>query len=479
MFAALTVVLIYAIQISVIVRVLLRPGIQPTIRLSWVMVVGLVPVLGLLLYLLFGEVRLARGKIERITAARTSLENAQVPTEDERVAPEPGSVAERAFATGHATSGFGAVRGNRATMLPEGDAQMEDMIEGIDTAVDHVHLVFYIWLPDTSGTRLVEAVIRAAERGVTVRVLVDDLGSRALVRSPLWRRMQAAGVVTVRAAPVRLPMVTFLFQRLDVRNHRKVAVVDNRLAWCGSRNCADAAFLPKAKFGPWVDILFRLEGPVVRQMQITFLKDWLIYRPDDTDLIGHLDHRPALVEDGFDGQVIITGPDQSRMSLADTMAAMLYGAREKAVVTTPYFVPDRQTLTALCAAARRGVDVTLILPARNDNWVVGAAAESHYDEVLHAGVKLHLFEPGLLHAKIMTIDGSLSLIGSTNMDRRSFDLNYENALLIHSTEIAGQLDDRQASYIARSHEIGLADIHHWGMFRRIRNNTVALAEPLL
>jgi cardiolipin synthase len=393
--------------------------------------------------------------------------------------PDKGGVAAQAFATGLATSGFGVVQGNLASMLPEGDAEMDDIVAGIDTATDHVHLVFYIWLPDTAGTRLAEAVIRAAERGVAVRVLVDDIGSRPLVRSKLWGRMKGAGIVAVRAAPLSYPLITFLFQRLDVRNHRKVAVVDGRLAWCGSRNCADAAFLPKAKYGPWVDILLRLEGPVVRQMQIAFLKDWLIYRPEDTSLIGHLDYCPEPREGGFDGQVIITGPDQSQMSLADTMAAMLYGARERVIVTTPYFVPDRQTLTALCAAARRGVNVTLILPARNDNWVVGAAAESHFDEVLRAGVRLHLFEPGLLHAKIMTVDGELALIGSTNMDRRSFDLNYENALLIHSREITGLLDARQDSYIGRAHEVGLADLNRWGRLRRVRNNTVALAEPLL
>jgi cardiolipin synthase len=274
-------------------------------------------------------------------------------------------------------------------------------------------------------------------------------------------------------------MVKFVVQRLDIRNHRKVAVVDGRLAWCGSRNCADARFLPKAKYGPWVDILLRLEGPLVRQMQIAFLKDWLVYRPEDASLIDHLDQRQKPHSGGFDGQVIITGPDQSKMSLADTIAVMLYGARQTATVTTPYFVPDRQTLTALCAAARRGVQTKLILPARNDNWVVGAAAESHFDEVLNAGVSLHLFEPGLLHSKIMTVDGRLALIGSTNMDRRSFELNYENGLLIDSAEMTGLLDARQASYLARSHEVRLSDLENWSMLRRIRNNTVALAEPLL
>jgi cardiolipin synthase A/B len=142
-------------------------------------------------------------------------------------------------------------------------------------------------------------------------------------------------------------------------------------------------------------------------------------------------------------------------------------------------VPDRPTLSALCAAARRGVEVTLILPARNDSWVVGAAAESHYDELLRAGVRLRAFGPGLLHSKIITVDGRLALIGSTNIDRRSFDLNYENAILIDSQEVTGVLDARQTDYMRRSVEVTLDEVMAWSRFRRIRNNSVALAEPLL
>ncbi|HSM27318.1 MAG TPA: cardiolipin synthase [Thioalkalivibrio sp.] len=477
MLALLIVVLVYAIQFAVIARVLLRPGMLPTVRLSWVMVVAVVPIAGLFLYLLFGEVRLARGKVRRITEVLDSLAAAQRQTPAELSVPGPG--ARVPFATGTATSGFLPVTGNTARMLPEGDAEIDDLIEGIDAAAEHVHLLFYIWLPDTAGTQVAEAAIRAAGRGVAVRVLVDDLGSRALVRSALWERMRGAGVTAVRAAPLHYPLVSFVVQRLDVRNHRKVAVVDGVVAWCGSRNCADTAFLPKAKFGPWIDILLRLHGPVVRQMQVVFLKDWLIYRPEDAALIRLLDQREPPREGGFTAQVIVTGPDQSRMSLVDTIAALLYGAKHQAIVTTPYFVPDRPTLSALCAVARRGVEVTLILPARNDNWVVGAAAESHYDELLRAGVRLRAFGPGLLHSKIITVDGRLALIGSTNIDRRSFDLNYENAILIDSEEVTGVLDARQTDYMRRSVEVTLDEVMAWSRVRRIRNNSVALAEPLL
>jgi cardiolipin synthase len=476
MFTA-AVIFVYTVQFAIVLRVLLRPGLLPTVRLAWVMVCALVPLLGILLYLLFGEIRLAQAKAQRMSrvGARFAALMAYGPADTAA----PDGMVRPIFATGQATSGFPPVPGNRATLLPEGDAQLDDLIDAIDAATDTVHIVFYIWLPDATGTRLAEAVARAAARGVATRILVDDLGSRPLIRSRLWAQMEAAGVRLARAFPLGNPAISVLFQRLDLRNHRKIAVVDNRITWCGSRNAADAAFLPKARFGPWVDVLMRIEGPLVRQMQAVFLQDWLLYADDEDHLSDLVATPQPAIPGGFIGQVIATGPDQSETGLSDTMCAMLYGARNRVLVTTPYYVPDQQTQAALCAAALRGVAVCMIMPARNDNWIVGAASQSHYEELLRSGVRLHAFRPGLLHSKIMTVDGRLSLIGSTNMDRRSFNLNYENSMLIDSTDVTATLDTVQDGYIAQATEVSLTQVQGWTALRRIRNNSVALAEPLL
>jgi len=471
------VLLLYAVQFAVILRVLLRRGLLPTVRLGWIMVIALVPVAGLLTYLFFGEIRLARTQSQRMSLVRRHFASVMTWTPADTAAPD--GIARTVFAAGQATGGFPPLPGNSATLLPEGDAQIEDLIGTIDAARHSVHICFYIWLPDTHGTRLAEAAMRAAARGVAVRVIVDDLGSRPLIRAPLWQRMEAAGIHLARAFPLGNPAVSVLFQRLDLRNHRKVAVVDNRIAWVGSRNGADAAFAPKARFGPWVDILMRIEGPVVRQMQAVFLQDWLLYAEEADHLADLLAAPQTAIPGGFTAQVIATGPDQSATGLSDTMSAMLYAARETVTVTTPYYVPDQQTQSALCAAALRGVAVTLILPLRNDNWVVGAASQSHYEELLACGVRLHAFRPGLLHAKILTVDGRLALVGSTNMDRRSLNLNYENSLLIDSRSLTASLDAVQASYVARATPVTLAEVRAWSVLRRIRNNAVALAEPLL
>lgn len=464
----------YLLTGLVIWRVLLRDRMEPVVRLAWVMVVAVVPVAGLLAYLLFGEVRVRRADrgrrrdIERQMLAAWGAGSARA------LLPE---VAIPAFAMGQATSGMGPVGGNRAVMLPEDDTALDDLIAHIDGAVSTVHLLFYIWLPDVSGTKMAEAVIRAAGRGVTCRVLVDDVGSRRLTRSPLWRRMAEAGVHLALALPVGNPLIEMLYKRLDLRNHRKIMVVDNRVTWTGSRNCADAAFAIKPRFAPWVDVLMRVEGPVVRQFQAVFLRDWMMHADDlPADLLGH---PPDPVEDGFPALVVASGPDQSTSGMSETLCALLYAATDRVMITTPYFLPDPALQEAICAVARRGVETTLILPERNDSRIIAAASEGLFATMLRSGVRIHLFRPGLLHAKILTVDGGFAMIGSANLDRRSFDLNYECNLLISSPAVTGQLDLRQTSYLERARPLELAEVEGWSALRRIRNNAMALAGPLL
>ncbi|MFA5539202.1 MAG: cardiolipin synthase [Gemmobacter sp.] len=474
----LVVVTLYLVQFGLIARALLREALAPPVRLAWVMVIAALPVVGILAYLLFGEIRVRRAKAQRMREVRHQLIAAW--GRDEVLPPLP-PAADPAFAAGQATGGMPPVEGNRALLLPEGDAMMDDVIDHIDAARDHVHVLFYIWLPDNTGARMARALIRAARRGVACRVLVDDLGSRALVRSSLWPDMIGAGVNLVRAFPLGNPFIKLLFERMDVRNHRKIVVIDNRVTWCGSRNCADAAFLVKAKYAPWVDVLLRFEGPVVRQNQAVFLQDWMTYQHEDLSalLADAPEAGPEAGEGGFTAQVIASGPDQSLTGLSETMCAMMYGARERLTVTTPYYVPNIALHTALCAAGMRGVEVTLIVPARNDSRIVAAASESLYSGLLESGVRIMAFDDGVIHSKIMTVDGRLTLVGSANVDHRSFDLNYENNILLDCPRTTAELDERQQSYVARAQEITLEDVTGWSIPRRVRNNMVALASPLL
>ena len=471
-----TLVLVIGLQVAFVIRALLRAGLTPSARLAWVAVISAVPVVGIGAYFLFGEVRLARAKRERMRDVRNQL-LAQAP---KATAPVPviAEAARPAFAAGFATSHFAPVGGNRLTLLPEGDAMMDDILFHIDRATDHVHVLYYIWLPDVTGTRIAQALIDAAKRGVACRVLVDDHGARHLTRAPLWTQMKEAGVATERAAPLGNPLFSLLFQRIDLRNHRKIVVVDNRTSWVGSRNCADAAFSLRPRHGPWVDIMLRLEGPIVRQQQAVFLHDWMTHHSED---LTHLLRVPIAdpTPGSVTAQVVASGPDDVYTTPADSIRAMLYAATTHITLTTPYYVPDPALHTALCSAAERGVKVDLIVPARSDNAIVGAASESLFPDLLRAGVQIHLFQNGLIHSKIVTVDGTFGMVGTANLDHRSFDLNYENSLLFSCPVVAGLLDGRQNSYIARATRLDRADIAGWPIWRRLRNNILALASPLL
>ncbi|MBN2759126.1 MAG: cardiolipin synthase [Rhodobacteraceae bacterium] len=470
------VIMVFIAQAGFVVRALLRPGLTPSARLAWVTIILALPGVGLAAYALFGEIRMARAQRERIREIRNHLNAAQIGQTGPRV--QPTGPARPAFAAGQATSQFPPVTGNRLTLLPEGDAMMDDIITAIEQARDHVHVLYYIWLPDGTGTRMAQALCAAARRGVACRVLVDDHGARRLIRSALWRQMGAAGVALERAAPLGNPLISLLFGRIDLRNHRKIVVVDNRLSWIGSRNCADAAFAIKRRFAPWVDILVRLEGPVVRQQQAVFVHDWMTHHAED---LSALLAEPLVEEHRGDvtAQVISSGPDDVLTTPSDALCAMIYAATDRLVMTTPYYVPDQALHVAICSAAERGVAVDLILPARNDSAIVGAASESLLPELLHAGVRVHLFRPGLIHSKIVTVDGQFAMLGTANLDHRSLDLNYENSLLLACPDVTAELDSRQQTYIDRSDPITRADVAGWPLWRRLRNNVIALASPLL
>ncbi len=187
------------------------------------------------------------------------------------------------FDLGHSISGFDPVGGNIAYLLPDSNATIDAMVANIDAANDHVHLLFHIWLPDRSGCKIVEALKRAAARGMTCRVVVDGLGSRTIIRSEHWSAMRAAGVRVAEGLPIGNLLPRPFLGRIDLRNHRKVVVIDDRITYCGSQNCADPEFLAKAKYAPWVDAVMRFEGPIVRQNQFLFGSDWMTYVDENLD----------------------------------------------------------------------------------------------------------------------------------------------------------------------------------------------------
>ncbi|EMI57895.1 cardiolipin synthetase [Rhodopirellula sallentina SM41] len=435
---------------------------------------------GMIVYLLLGETNVGRSRIERLKKVVARLSNLRMST-DNGAGTHSADVPQHyvhLFQAGKSVNGFDVVGGNRATLMQDSNSTIQSMVADIDAATSHVHLIFYIWLPDNNGRKVAEALKRAVQRGVTCRAMADDLGSRTMIASEHWQAMKNAGVHLATTLPLGNVLLRPLRGRIDLRNHRKIAVIDNRITYCGSQNCADPEFLVKAKYAPWVDVMMRFEGPIVQQNQLLFASDWMSEVDEDlSDLLR--EPSEAATTSGFPAQVIGTGPTVRASAMPEIFELLMYTARRELVITTPYYVPDEPMQTALCASARRGVDTTIVFPARNDSWIVGAASRSYYDDLLAAGVKVFEFEGGLLHAKTLTLDGEVTLIGSANMDRRSFELNYENNILFYDPTMTSEMRRRQQEFISRSSQVNVETVGQWSWRRRLIDNTVAMLGPVL
>lgn len=463
------------LHISVMVRVLAVEGKEPASRAAWVIVLIFVPAVGILAYLLFGEpwVTFRSRRFANDTTTTLLPHLADAPTAGDQLPPQFRPV----FDICQQLAGCPPVAGNTAELAADSKAAIDGMVRDFDAAQHSIHVSFYIWLTDASGLNVVAALQRAARRGVTCRVIADGVGSRRLIRSPHWAAMRDAGIRLCISMKIWRGLV-WAGNRVDLRNHRKIVVVDNHVTWCGSQNCADAEFRVKPKFAPWVDIMLRLEGPVARQNQLLFAADWLAEAGESLhELLAA--PVPEQAADGFTAIAFGTGPTSEPGAMSSVFVGLLYAATREAVISNPYFVPDQQLLAALVACARRGVDTTLILPALNDSLLVSAISKAHYRLLVRAGVRLFEFHAGLLHAKTLVVDGMVALVGSANMDRRSLDLNYENNVMLHDVSLVQQIRQRQDAWLAQSDLIAPATVLGRPLLRRLADNAATVVGPLM
>ena len=459
-------------------RILLRDDLSPPGRLAWFIVLNLLPYFGSAIYFLFGEIDIGNRAVKRHDEIFDEIK-----AKAAGFMGEPANninlikrIYRPAFQYASSINGFHPLAGNSAELMDDGEMTLTRMVADIDAATDHVHVLYYIWLTDTTGTAVAQALIRAVQRGVTCRAMADGLGSRGLIKSALWQRMQDAGVQVAVALPFSNLLRTIWTSRLDLRNHRKITVIDSRVTYCGSRNSADAEFLVKEKYGPWIDIMLRFQGPVVAQNQLLFASDWMQATGESLDEIPlHAEE----IEGGFPAQVMGVGPTERRGATPQLFSNLFACAEHELTLTTPYFVPDATVLEALCAAAHRGVAVTLVYPKINDSWIVAAASRSYYHRLLDAGCVIYEHREGLLHAKTLTVDGKVSLIGSSNLDLRSFDLNYENNILLQDEAVTQALAARQQHYIEHSDMVELSAVLAWRHYRRVWHNVIATIGPVL
>lgn len=474
-------VLDWLIRIGLAVRIVMRRYTVP-VSLAWLIVVLFMPVIGLAAYLLVGETRLGRrraARVERLTR-ETAERTIALWAHQHHDWSAHDLLYEPLARLGTSVSGLPPLRGNTLELIDDTETHLDRLVADIDAAEHHCHLLYYIWQADGKPTEVARALIRAAGRGVTCRVLVDDVGSRPLLKSRLAAEMRRAGVRLASALPAN--PLRAVFARLDLRNHRKLCVIDGRIAYTGSHNLTDTAFKlnPTRRVGPWIDASIRIEGPAAQALQSIFLTDWQL---DAGESISSLaDFIPDLPHDGVGESVIHvipSGPAAGPATLHHALLAALYLARTELIMTTPYFVPDEATKDALINAAMRGVETTIVVPSRNDSRLVAAASRSHYADLLDAGVTIREYDGGLLHAKTVTIDRQLAVIGSANFDMRSFWLNFELTLIIYDSNFASMVRFLQTAYMQQASRIHREEWHTRPARRRFVDNAAQLLGPLL
>lgn len=447
-------------------RILIRDSLEPATRLAWFFVLIMLPYIGLIVYFLFGEADLGHHMDKRYKAIFKGLRanysdyfGAKKQQEDIT------SSYSRPFHLASSINGFSITHNNRAELMRDGTHARQQMLDDINNARESIHILYYIWLEDNTGREVSAALIKASQRGVTCRVIIDGLGSRQFSKSKIWHDMLASGVHGVITLSMKHPIQTLFKSRIDLRNHRKITIIDNKILYCGSQNCADEAFLIKKRYGPWIDILLRFQGSVVQQMQLLFMSDWLAtteqHLSDINFTLPEIRDESIIEKSGFSALTIGDGPTERKNSTTQLLASLIGSATQKLIISTPYFVPDTMTLQLLCSASYRGVEVILIFPKRNDSLIVAAASRSHYFTLLSAGVTIYEFIPGLLHAKTLTIDNKISFIGSTNLDIRSFNLNYENDILFEDELLTKEIYLRQQHYISHSEKVSLKQVKKW------------------
>jgi cardiolipin synthase len=361
--------------------------------------------------------------------------------------------------------------GNALQLLPDYEQSIRQLVTDIDQAQHHVHLLYYIFADDETGLAVVDALERTVRRGVACRVLVDALGSKHWLKS-LEAKLTAAGVEVHRVLPVH--WLRRQSARADLRNHRKIAVIDGRVGFMGSQNLVAAGF----KRGiTYQELVVRATGPVVLQLQAAFVADWFL---ETEEVLDSAEIFPPPTSAGNTvAQLLPSGPDYPTTNVQLLMIAMIHGARERVFITTPYLIPTDAFIQALQTAALRGVEVHLLVSKVADQLLVCLAQRSYYTELLQKGVHIHVFREKLLHAKHTTIDGALALVGSSNMDIRSFVLNAEVSLAIYDRDFVAQLRAEQERNLANSDPLLLADWAQRPLVKKVAQNLARLLSPLL
>lgn len=402
---------------------------EPVATLSWLLGLALLPVLGFLIYHVFGPQRIRRQQLRRETS-RARMSGTADYTGESSDAAELTRLAE-------ASTGLSRSRAHSVRLLVDGCATYDALLEDVAAAATHIHLEYYIFHPDNAGTALRDALTERARAGVKVRLLIDAVGGARSRR--FFKDFIEAGGELAWFHPPRFGRV---WQRpwLNLRSHRKIVVIDGRIGYTGSVNISDDHD-ERQREDAFRDLHLRLEGEAVLRLQRVFVEDWIYALGEDACVDEIRQQTPAPHERGtIPTQILTSGPDSPWEAIHRLHVGAIHGAQRRVWLATPYFVPGEAAMMALTSAALAGLDVRLLVPKRSDSRMVTLAARSYFDTLIKAGVKVHEYGPRMLHTKALLVDDSLVVLGSANFDHRSFRLNFEVSALLDDPELAAELE---------------------------------------
>jgi cardiolipin synthase len=438
--------------------VLLQRRGRPRAALAWILALYAFPVLGVLMWWLFGRTRLRRkSRARRASAAEFFARHGNPPSQSE-------TSWDREVPRQALNRSIFPSEGNAATLLLDGPEAFPAMEEAVASAERSIHALFYIWRDDRTGRRIRDRLAQKAREGVTVRVLTDSIGSpgfrRKMARSLVDAGARVATVFPSRLYPLREPRVNFV-------NHRKILVVDDRVAFTGGMNVADEYRYE------WHDAMVRLEGPAVAALQYIFLEDWYFASNEDVD-----GPEPVPPRGDVSVSVVASGPDTGGW-IHDALFHVINQARERVWIVTPYFIPTASLVTSLRLAAGLGVDVRLLLPGTSDVFIVQLASRAFYEELIESGVRLFEYRGPVIHAKAMLADRDFVYVGSANLDSRSFLLSFEAGCFLRDRENALKLEGYCWHLLASAEEITLERLRGAPVWKKLVESAAHLASPLL
>ena len=454
-----------AVVVTIIVVVL--DNRNPVKTLAWVLVLSFLPVVGMLFYFFFGrDVRK-----EKLISKRGYFRLNKYPLAEyyERKSGKDHHQLMRFFRLVNASLPFD---GNQIDIYTSAYQMLAALLKAIDRAQHHIHLQFYIFEDDAVGRLLRDALIKKAKEGVEIRLLYDDVGSWK-VKHEFFDRMREEGIETRGFLKVRFPMFT---SKVNYRNHRKVAVIDGRIGFVGGMNIA-LRYLKGVSWGEWRDTHVRIEGCAVYGLQVSFLTDW--YAADHS-LITSSRYYPEMPAYGDSSiQIVTSNPMGGVASIMQGLLVAIASSKKYFYVQTPYLLPTEPILMALKTAALGGVDVRIMIPERADSKITHLATLSYLDELMKCGVRIYRYKKGFLHSKLMVSDDMVSTVGSTNMDFRSFEHNFEVNAFMYDSGTALRMKE---IFLVDQKDAELLQIKDWRMrpwYQKVGESVIRLFAPLL